>query len=390
MPASLATWRCQANAPAVITPSKTLTASGEHWRRGKNGRGIVSGPPSDRRGFLGLLQGPLNRTAPPAGGGGGGGSVTGPISLSRDIASAAGGCVITVTATAITGTPTVTVNGVTASTVTPIDGTHCSFVVPVVAGITGPAPTTVPVVVGGVSAPNQFQLAPALTTLLFSTGFESGNLLPFVTDNSANGTTTVVTNPVYAGTHAVQCQQTPSSGPCAAQVEVHSPDAFSVAALSKGLWTRGVLRMNNADLAAMNTQIKFHLCRGVSGSQGWTVWGVGSDFSGTHPTQLVIQDDGDTGNSFDVVTPFAFGDGIWIEVLEWDYWDAVAGKGTFYVWVNGLFQGSLTSTVVGSAATDYKPEMGMVFGGNGSASGTCNVFLDNFSLADGGLDPQVV
>ena len=117
MPASLATWRCKPNAPAVITASKVLDATGTPWERTKRKRrtvaapvlytvrdellahrGRVQAPPSDRRGLL--MTPPSLRMAPPIGGGGGGGGSIGTITnavLSRDVFHAGGGGTITVT-----------------------------------------------------------------------------------------------------------------------------------------------------------------------------------------------------------------------------------------------------------------------------------------------------
>ena len=383
MPASLATWRCKANAPAVITPSKTLTASGEHWRRGKNGRGIVSGPPSDRRGFLGLLQGPLNRTAPPAGGGGGGGSVTGPISLSRDIASAAGGAVIIVTAAAIVGTPVIVVNG-EAAAVTPIDGTHCSFVVPAVAGVV--ALTTVPVVVGGVSAPNQFQLAPAYTSLLWSSNFEDGTLGPFETDVTANGSVANSTAQSFSGTHSALCKVTLAGSGGDNEAYLQTP-GVQPSSFANGFWWRFYILIPTLTLANNGGQVKVHLLRRPDNAgQSWSVLGYGASFGSTPTNALVMQRDSDT--SVITKTPITFGDAVWREILLQNIFNGTTG--TVNLWVGGLFQGGQTNNaLVGDNLTNHHARAGIAFA-DSALTGDLQIFLDNCTGADGCVDPQNV
>lgn len=330
----------------------------------RSARSGVGGVVRARQGFLHIGSRPWRGVQTPAGSGGGG-DVTSITSLSQDAFGAAGGESIMATCVGVTGTPAVTINGVSA-TVTGTTGTTVAFTTPAISGITLPQYVTLVIgtqtftnynfqtsgVFGKFGHPTTFPLEVFADggSVLGTTDFENNavkstdnQLDKFTTPNALSSLTVVDSSVVtpYRGSKCLRAvtglttDNTTTYGGSWPQTDICSSSGGT------GRWHRWALQLPAATLASVanNGQIKLFLSR--DGVQNFVVVATGPE--SRDPAQdginvLAVNNDNSNAHINDNTPNPPSGAGsygtepvivadTWMELLVYEYYDTVAGKG---------------------------------------------------------------
>lgn len=361
-----------------------------------------------------------------------GGTVSSITSLSRDIASNAGGASIVATCVSVVGTPAVTVNGVTA-TVTGTTATTVTFTVPAATGVTG----IVAVVIGGKTFTNYnylsgsfgtvpttfpFEYGAAYTSTLGKTGFENNALL------SADGQLNELTTPTGGSSLAVVGTGviTPNSGSfCCRVISAFTADASVTyggswaqtdVIAATGRWHRWFLQITTATLASVanNGQIKLFLSRVVSPSNNFVVVATGPETR--DPAQdgaNVLGVNNDAGNihinDASAVPPVGQGfygqepvitPNVWHEIIVYERRDTSNSVGIARCWWDGKliadtnYQNPSNNSALSSMGSNTgsnlrNAQFGIAFTQN-AASYPITLYIDDIAVDNGCRDPQDV
>lgn len=352
---------------------------------------------------------------------GGSGTVTSVTSLSRDIASNAGGATIIATCVGVSGTPTVLVNGVLA-TVTDTSSTTVTFTVPAAPGVTG----IVTVTIGGKSAPFTtpttfpFEYGAAYTVTLGRTGFENNAV------GSADGQLDKLTTPTGGSSIAVVGSGvvTPHSGSFSCrQISAFTADnsvvyggkwAQTDVIAATGRWHRWFVQFTTATLASVanNGQIKQFLSRTASNNfvvvgtgpetrdpaqDGINVVGVNNDAGNIHINDASAAPPVGSGHygQEPTITP-----NVWHEVMVYERRDTSNSVGIARCWWDGKLiadtnyqnpaNNSALSSMGSNTGSDVRDaQFGIAYTQN-CASYPITEYLDDIFVGNGCIDPQDV
>jgi hypothetical protein len=313
----------------------------------------------------------------------GSGSVSAFTDISRDAANTAGGTLVTLTVADATGTPTVLFGGASATDVTVVNATTITCRTPATsAGIVGVSCAGVPLTnpraakIGGA-----FEILPVATTTFFNRDFNDG-VVGTGLEVAVGSTVEVQTTTKYSGTHALRTYR----GTTGSSFVRNTPNV-DIASEANGVYVRYYQFIPSSTASTWGDQIKTHLFRRQAGSgqPGWIMTGIGPDFpdGGSGNTLVSFLDNGivTIGGAGNPDGRSGVGINQWNEWVFWQSWNAGTSQGRCKAWLNGKLQYDVSSSVAGSANTDYRVYLGVAYVQN--PTGTVEVFIDDAFMGNG-------
>jgi hypothetical protein len=270
----------------------------------------------------------------------------------QDYSSTVGGDANTVTGANL-ALVTLTVGG-TSATILSQGANFVTFVMPAKTANAG-YDIVVTNISGSATLAAAIEYLPAFATVISEALPEEGSFGAFVPNPSLQGVTAIVrpASP-WVGTHAVQCSST-LTGSDVTGVQLNSAP-FSVSG-TNGIYTESVYTLGATTLANNPHQIKLHLTRVNNVEPGGTIDGPGTDYPGGGANSLNIMEDFDPLSLLSA-TGVGFGDGVFVRVLTWYFWDGAAGH--MRKWVNGkkITLAAFVGSTALSASSNFSVAMG--------------------------------
>jgi hypothetical protein len=274
---------------------------------------------------------------------------------SQDTSSAAGGDPITITGNHLNDASTTVTVGGTSASITAKSLNSLTFTAPAKTANAG-YDIVVANSKGSATLTAALEYLPASTTIISEALPEEGSFGAFAANPSLQGVTAVV-RPAAAwrGSHAVQCSST-VTGTDVTGVQLNSAP-FSVSG-TNGIYTDAVYTLPSATIANVTAQIKLHLTRVGNVEPGGYIFGPGTDYPGGGLTTLNTQIDFAPLSLLEA-TGIPFGDGVFVRITTWYFWDGTNGH--MRLWVNGKKRpgSSFTGTTALSNSSGFSLALGM-------------------------------
>ena len=331
-------------------------------------------------------------------------------SLSRDVASTAGGTVLFVNGAGFDAAqnPVVAFGGTNATSTTFVSGYQLSVVVPPHAvgetDVTVTQGVDVATLTNVLPGGGAFEFLPAPTVTYVTHDFEDGTEGGFIKAQTEGGFVTIGNYGVSVS-GSMSALATTTSGAGLWGLDYHYSSPTQPPLEPTGLYQRWYVQVDQATLDASNrpggAQIKLLLNRdAITGSApSWLHMGIGTDFGGP-ALGVVVFADANTGWLEGIGPPpngpswpeFVMQADTWVEFETWFYRDTITGRGHIRLWINGKLEVEASDTSLGTNSSTDK--LMWAFGGAWQRSQTkgdpMRMYIDDPAAANGFIDPVVL